>query len=136
MDLVREIDGRHVNFSDVERYLVKDSRTYFGDFLKFTIAAEYDEWRNFPENLRDVSSAPLPSKLYEGDLNDPERAADHARKVYKIYLMSSSIHNRIEKLPDGVRAVFWRALRAHGGIMPVSELDGDEFEVVQFVGGG
>ena len=35
MDLVREIDGRHENFSDVQRYLVKDSRTYFGDYLNY-----------------------------------------------------------------------------------------------------
>ena len=41
MDLVREVDGRHENYSDVQRYLVKDSRTYFGDYLDYMAHRDY-----------------------------------------------------------------------------------------------
>ena len=74
MDLIADVDGRAVNLDDVERFFVRKKSTYFGDFLRFTIGAEYDEWKGFADNIKDASSAPPPSKLYEGDLNDPERA--------------------------------------------------------------
>jgi SAM-dependent methyltransferase len=74
MDLVREVDGQHVNLDDVERYLVRTSQTYFGDYLRFTIPTEYVEWQGFPENIREVSADLPPSKLYEADLENPETA--------------------------------------------------------------
>jgi SAM-dependent methyltransferase len=46
MDLVREVDGRHENYSDVERYLVKDSRTYYGGFLTYAAHRDYKTWEN------------------------------------------------------------------------------------------
>ena len=63
MDLVSVEAQRYSNVGDVERYLVRDKRTYFGDYLHFTIGAEYDEWSGFPENLRSASAAPPPRKL-------------------------------------------------------------------------
>lgn len=54
---------------------------------------------------------------------DPDaRADDHARKVYKIYLMESSLRGRIRSLPDSVRQVWDIALSRFGGLMPVDEI--------------
>ncbi|MDP6707244.1 MAG: methyltransferase [Alphaproteobacteria bacterium] len=104
MDLVHEVDGRHRNLDDVERYLVREKPTFFGDYLKFTIATEYDEWRRFPDNLRDVSSEPLPSKLYEGDLNDPERARAFTTAGYN---SSIALAHRLAKRFDFSRFRHW-----------------------------
>ncbi len=104
MDLVAEVDGRSVNLDDVERYFVRNSPTYFGDFLRFTVPTEYDEWRDFPDNLRDVSSAPLPSKLYEGDLEDPERAREFTTAGYNA---SIALAHRLAKRFDFSRFGRW-----------------------------
>ncbi len=75
----------------------------------------------------------LRSRFYDkaAEQDDPERAADHSRKIYKLYLMEGSVSGRIKNLPAGVGAVFERVLHAFGGIMPVSELSRitDELEV-------
>lgn len=51
-----------------------------------------------------------------------DKAADHARKIYKFYLMDGSIAGRINKLPPGVRQVFDGVLLRHGGLLPFAEL--------------
>lgn len=104
LDLVREVAGRHVNLDDVERYLVRDKPTYFGDYLGFTIATEYDEWRRFADNLRDVGSGPLPSKLYQGDLEDPERARAFTTAGYN---SSIALAHRLAKRFDFSRFRHW-----------------------------
>jgi len=104
MNLVREHDGRNVNLDDVERFLVRDKPGYFGDYLRFTIGAEYDEWRGFPENLKNVSAAPPPSKLYEGDLNDPETARKFTRAGYN---SSIPLAHRLAKRFDFSRFDRW-----------------------------
>ncbi len=56
---------------------------------------------------------------------DPEearKAADHARKIYKLYLMEGSIDGRAQKLPKPVRAAVDLALVRHGGIVAWEEL--------------
>ncbi len=58
----------------------------------------------------------LETRLGRGRNGAP--SSDHARKIYKIYLMESSIRSRIEALPPGVRAVFDVALTTHGGYLP------------------
>lgn len=50
--------------------------------MRFTIDAEYDQWRGFPADLKNVSAAPPPSKLYEGDLNDPKTARKFTQAGY------------------------------------------------------
>ena len=102
--LVREVDGRHANLDDVERYLVRGKPAFFGDYLKFTIATEYDEWRRFPDNLRDVGTEPPPSKLYEGDLADPERARVFTTAGYN---SSIALAYRLAKRFDFARYRHW-----------------------------
>ena len=104
MGLLAEVDGRIVNLDDVERFFVRGKPTYFGDFLRFTIRAEYDEWRGFPDNLKAASSAPPPRKLYEGDLSDPARARAFTEAGYN---SSIALAHRLAKRFDFSRFRKW-----------------------------
>jgi hypothetical protein len=50
------------------------------------------------------------------------KAADHARKIYKLYTMDSSMAQRLQKLPAAVRELVDGALQRHGGIAGYDEL--------------
>jgi len=50
------------------------------------------------------------------------RAAEHARKIYKLYLMDGSIAARRSKLPPPVAAVVAASLLHHGGLSNWSDL--------------
>jgi hypothetical protein len=68
----------------------------------------------------------LTERYYARAKEDPDgadRGVEHARRVYKIYLMEASIRNRVRGLSEGVRDIFDRTLSAFGGVMPVSELE-------------
>ncbi|MBK8976818.1 MAG: helicase-associated domain-containing protein [Planctomycetes bacterium] len=67
----------------------------------------------------------LQERYYKDDARqrDPkDRGGTHARRVYKIYVMESSIRNRIAALPRPIRAVFDRVLATYGGLLPATEL--------------
>ncbi len=51
MELIREVDGRHENFSDAQRYLVKGGRTYFGDYLAYIARHDYSAWEFITDHL-------------------------------------------------------------------------------------
>ncbi|MBT3333137.1 MAG: hypothetical protein HN394_16650, partial [Rhodospirillaceae bacterium] len=104
MDLVAEVDGRNVNLADVERFLVRDKPTYFGDYLRFTIPTEYNEMQGFADNLGSISSEVPPSKLYEGDLDDPQRARDFTTAGYN---SSIALAHRLAKRFDFSRFNHW-----------------------------
>ena len=61
---------------------------------------------------------------------DQQKAADHARKIYKLYTMESSMTQRLARLPQPVAQLVDAALQRHGGIAPLAELvaeqDGDD----------
>ena len=104
MGLVREVDGRNVNLDDVERFLVREKPTYFGDYLRFTISTEYEEWQGFAGNLAGASSEKPPSKLYEGDLDDPDRAREFTTAGYN---SSIALAHRLAKRFDFSRFSHW-----------------------------
>jgi hypothetical protein len=104
MELVREVGGSNVNLDDVERFLVRDKPTYFGDYLRFTVPAEFKEWLGFADNLQDVSSTKPPSKLYEGDLEDPEVARKFTIAGYN---SSIALAHRLAKRFDFSRFNHW-----------------------------
>jgi SAM-dependent methyltransferase len=104
MDLVRELNGRNVNLDDVERFLVQEKPTYFGDYLRFTVPTEYDEWQGFAGNLSEASSEKPPSKLYEGDLDDPDRAREFTTAGYN---SSIALAHRLAKRFDFSRFDHW-----------------------------
>ena len=60
---------------------------------------------------------------HEAERPDPDRAERQTRRIYKLYLLDSSLRTRIDALPEDVRAVFERAVDSWGGIMPVQELE-------------
>jgi hypothetical protein len=53
---------------------------------------------------------------------DEPKAAEHARKIYKLYLLETQIASRLDRLPARVRAVVDTALVRHGGIVGIDEL--------------
>ena len=75
VDLIREVNGRHVNMSDVERYLVKDSRTYFGDYLLYIARRDYTDFDNIADNLSTASDGDKrDERSYLNTLANPEEA--------------------------------------------------------------
>ncbi|MEE8399684.1 MAG: methyltransferase, partial [Desulfobacterales bacterium] len=95
MELVREEDGRYVNFSDVERYLVRSSRTYYGDFLVYDAKVEYDGWKNLAREFT-TSGEPVPRKPY-ASLASPEEARKFTTAGYN---SSISLANKFAKTFD------------------------------------
>ncbi|MBL9079575.1 MAG: helicase-associated domain-containing protein [Planctomycetes bacterium] len=53
---------------------------------------------------------------------DQQKAADHARKIYKLYTLESSITQRLQRLPKPVAGLVDIALQRHGGIAPLADL--------------
>ena len=104
LDLVGEVDGRNVNLDDVERFLVQEAPTYFGDYLRFTVSTEYEEWQGYTGNLKDVSSEVPPRKLYEGDLDDADRAREFTQSGYNASL---PLAHRLAKRFDFSRFKHW-----------------------------
>jgi hypothetical protein len=90
IELVREVDGRYVNMSDVERYLVKDKRTYFGEYLNYIATRDYDAWPSLTENLTTVAE---PEEAQDGDdrtylsvMDDPAYAREFTEAGYEASL--------------------------------------------------
>jgi hypothetical protein len=96
LDLVREVDGAYHNLSDVERYLVTTSPTYFGGFLLYSAKTAYDNWSNLAQNIRG-SGAPMPEKRYKALMRDPEEAR---RFTVAGYNSSISLAHRLAKMFD------------------------------------
>ncbi|MCA8976756.1 MAG: helicase-associated domain-containing protein [Planctomycetes bacterium] len=61
-------------------------------------------------------------KAAGGNGKAADRAADHARKIFKLYTMPSSMAQRLGKLPGAVKALVDHALTRHGGVATWSEL--------------
>ena len=80
IELVQELDGSYRNMSDVERYLVKNHRTYFGDYLVYIAKRDYDAWTGLTENLTATATV---EESNEGDertylsvMDDPDYARE------------------------------------------------------------
>jgi hypothetical protein len=56
------------------------------------------------------------------DGNGSSRATEHARKIYKLYLMDGAIAARRQKLPAAVAAAVTASLLRHGGISCFTDL--------------
>ena len=68
LGLLEKEGSKYVNAPDVEKYLVKGSRTYFGDYLVWQINNEYDGWKNITSLLKP------PIKTYYVMASDPQAA--------------------------------------------------------------
>jgi hypothetical protein len=101
--LVREAGGAYDNLSDVERYLVERSPTYFGGFLLYSAKEGYDRWRDLARDIRG-SGAPAPEKRYKALMSDPEEAR---RFTVAGYNSSISLAHRLAKMFDFSSYTMW-----------------------------
>ena len=82
LDLIKESGGFVNNADDVERYLVRTARTYFGDFLAYEFHRRYAEWENVSQRLR-VSGKPKQESYYIELLQNPEEARKFTKAGYE-----------------------------------------------------
>jgi hypothetical protein len=75
--------------------------------------------RHFRARNQKATKAGKNGKPVEGA---DEKAADHARKIYKLYAMGSAIASRRGKLPKEVAAAFEVSMLKHGGLSSWEEL--------------
>lgn len=68
LDLLKKEGGKYNNTPDVERYLVKTGRAYFGDYLVYQTRADWDSWKNITSLIRP------PTRRYESMWKDPQAA--------------------------------------------------------------
>ncbi len=123
MGLVLVHKGRTINMDDVERFFVRGKPGFFGDYLRFTIGAEYDEWSGFPDNLKNVSAETPPSKLYEGDLNDPKLARQFTEAGYN---SSIPLAHRLAKRFDFSRFNRWLDFAGGSGCYAIAACERHE----------
>jgi len=68
LDLLEKEGNRYDNATDVEKYLVKTSPTYFGDYLVYQTRNNWDSWKNITNLIK-------PRKArYESTWKDPQVA--------------------------------------------------------------
>ena len=105
MELVREVDGHYVNMNDVERYLVKDSRTYFGDYLAYIARRDYADYDSVATDLTTVADGHGPDeRSYLNALQDPEEAR---RFTVAGYEASIGLAHKLAKEYDFSRIGRW-----------------------------
>ena len=68
LDLLRKEGGGYSNVPDVEKYLVKTSPTYFGDYLVYQTRNDWDGWKNITSVVRP------PRARYESMWRDAQAA--------------------------------------------------------------
>jgi hypothetical protein len=113
MDLLREVDGRHVNMSDVERYLVKDSRTYFGDYLTYIAQRDYALWDHVADDLTAVPDGEgRDERSYLNYLADP---AEARRFTVAGYEASIGLGHKLAKGYDFSRFQHWLDIAGGSG---------------------
>ena len=103
LELVYEANGKFYNFNDVERYLVRSARTYFGDFLVYDAKVPYDGWKELAQQIRG-SGKPAPEKPYLAMMADPEEARKFTVAGYNASL---SLAHRFAKRFDFSKYKLW-----------------------------
>ena len=68
LDLLEKEDDRYSNAPDVEKYLVQNSPTYFGDYLVYQTRNDWDSWRNIANLIKP------PKARYGSMWKDPQAA--------------------------------------------------------------
>ena len=116
LDLVREVDGSFRNLSDVERYAVRTSRTYFGDYLAYQARSEYDRFKDLTAQLR-PSDGDEPAKRYASLMADPDEAR---RFTVAGYNASLSLAHKLAKTFDYSRFERWLDLGGGSGCYSIA----------------
>ncbi|MEE2775503.1 MAG: methyltransferase [Acidobacteriota bacterium] len=116
LDLVREVDGSYRNLSDVERYAVRGSRTYFGDYLAYQARSEYDRFKDLTSHLKPAEGQE-PPKRYAALMAD----ADEARRFTVAgYNASLSLGHKLAKTFDFSRFDRWLDLGGGSGCYSIA----------------
>lgn len=117
VQLIREVNGRYVNMSDVERYLVKGSRTYFGDYLNFIGRRDYDGWADLTANLTAPRGEARDERTYLATMDQP----DYAREFTEVgYEASLPLGHKLAKEFDFGRYRRWLDIAGGSGCYSIA----------------
>lgn len=86
VQLIREVNGRYVNLSDVDRYLVKGKRGYFGDYLAYIARRDYEAWAELTHNLTAEADGVVDERTYLAAMSDPKYAREFTEAGYEASL--------------------------------------------------
>ena len=118
MDLVRESEGRYVNMNDVERYLVKDSKTYFGDYLMYIARRDYADFDNVADHLTAVDDNQRSDKRqYIEWMQNPDEARSFTVAGYEA---SIGLAHKLAKEYDFSRFDRWLDIAGGSGIYAIA----------------
>jgi SAM-dependent methyltransferase len=116
MDLIREVDGRLENFSDVSRYLVKNKPTYFGGYLIYQPISEYDGFKDLAQHYV-RPTGPAPKGNYLAMMED----ADKARRFTEAgYNASLPLAHKLAKRFDFSRFTHWLDVAGGSGCYAIA----------------
>ena len=117
MDLVREVDGKLENFSDVSRYLVKNKPTYFGGYLIYQPISEYDGFKNLAQHYVRPTGPPPEKGSYIAMMED----ADKARRFTEAgYNASLPLAHKLAKRFDFSRFTHWLDVAGGSGCYAIA----------------
>ena len=116
MKLIDMVDGRYRNYADVSRYLVKNSRTYFGDYLVYTVREDWPVWTDLVRQVRGDPGTE-PSKYYLTMMQDPDAARRFTEAGYNA---SIALAHRLAKRFDFSRFRHWLDLGGGSGCYAIA----------------
>jgi len=117
MELIREVDGRLENLSDVSRYLVKTKPTYFGDYLIFQPISEYDSFKNLAQHYVNPTEPPPKKGSYVEMMEDADRARRFTQAGYNASL---PLAHKLAKLFDFSRFSKWLDVAGGSGCYAIA----------------
>jgi hypothetical protein len=111
--------------AELEGLDIEEPRADAESFGPFTLKDFLDE-RHFQECSEGAAS--------EDGKKGSERAAQHHRQAYKLFLMPPAVSKRIARLPEDARELAEFAMTRHGGLLPRSLLEASRGEEGEFDG--
>jgi len=117
LKLIEIVDGRYRNLPDVERYLVRDSRTYFGDYLVYSVNQDWPVWTGLTKHIIGGEGAPAAEKYYLTLMQD---AAAARRFTEAGYNASIALAHRLAKHFDFSRFNKWLDLGGGSGCYAIA----------------
>lgn len=117
MDLIREVEGKLENFSDVSRYLVKTKPTYFGSYLIYQPVSEYDSFKNLAEHYIKPAGAPPEKGSYIAMMEDPDKARKFTEAGYNASL---PLGHKLAKRFDFSRFTHWLDVAGGSGCYAIA----------------
>lgn len=118
IEVIREEDGVYENYSDVDRYLVKTKRAYFGDYLSYISRRDYDAWPELTKNLTAPPAAAAPDeRTYLSVMEDPEYARSFTEAGYQ---GSIALAHKLAKQFDFSRYHRWLDIAGGSGCYSIA----------------